>query len=171
MALPVPGHERVNRLCIPYTIFPVRNTHGLSMHILIFKTFSYKKKNMVFFQEKYVTHIMYKNVVGVIFLDVWHFFNKLYCMSCLLPIFILGQGKSRMVSISVCQASHPGSSLARSFCFRKVEFYQNVINLSPLGPTTGSQEAVHVLSCLCDNACERSLTTCRESTLYGILSR
>ena len=29
--------------------------------------------------------------------------------------------------------------------------------------TTGSQEAVHVLSCLCDNACKRSLAIWRKS--------
>ena len=62
-----------------------------------------------------------------------------------------------MVSVSVCQAGPPGSSPARSVCFTKVEFYQNVINLSPPVPTTGSAKAFHVLSCLCDNACKRPL--------------
>ena len=41
---------------------------------------------------------------------------------------IKGAGNSIMVSISVCQAGHPGSSLAQSACFRKEEFYQHVIN-------------------------------------------
>ena len=29
--------------------------------------------------------------------------------------------------------------------------------------TTGSTKAIHVLSCLCDNACKRSLAICRKS--------
>ena len=41
------------------------------------------------------------------------------------------RGNSIMVSVSICQAGRPGSSLSRSACFRKVEFYQNVMNLSP----------------------------------------
>ena len=39
----------------------------------------------------------------------------------------------------------------------KVEFYQNVVDLSPPVPITGSPKAVHMLSCLCDNACKISL--------------
>ena len=73
-----------------------------------------------------------------------------------------GRRNSKMVSVSVCQAGHPGSSLARSICFRKVEFYQHVIDLSPPVLTTGSTKAVHLLSCLCNNACKRSLAICRK---------
>ena len=65
-----------------------------------------------------------------------------------------------MVSVSVCQMDRPGSRPARSVCFRKVGFYQHVINLSPPVPTTGSAKAAHVL-CLCDNACKRSLAVVR----------
>ena len=73
-----------------------------------------------------------------------------------------GRGNSIVVSISVCQAGHPGSSPARSVCFRKVGFYHCVINLFPPVPMTGSKKAIHVL-CLCNNACKRSLAICRKS--------
>ena len=76
-----------------------------------------------------------------------------------------------MVSISVSQAVHPGSSPAQSVCYRKVEFYQNVIDSSPPVLTTGSLKAVHVLSCLCDNACKRSLAICRKSRASCPVSR
>ena len=52
------------------------------------------------------------------------------------------RGSSIMVSISVCYAGCPGSSLVRSASFRKVEFCQNVINLSPPLPPTGSPKVV-----------------------------
>ena len=68
-----------------------------------------------------------------------------------------------MVRVSVCQAGHPGSSPARSACFRKVGFYQNVIILSPPVPMTSSAKAVYVLSCLCDIACKRPLAVCPKS--------
>ena len=64
------------------------------------------------------------------------------------PTLLLGRGNSIMVSISVCRAGRPGSSPVWSTCFRKVGFYQNVINLSPPVPMTGSPKATH-LSCLC----------------------
>ena len=69
-----------------------------------------------------------------------------------------------MVSNSVCQVGCPGSSLVHSACFRKVRFYQNVMTLSPPVRTTCSRKAVHVLSCLSDNACKRSLAVCRRSS-------
>ena len=75
-----------------------------------------------------------------------------------------------MVSVSVCQVGRPVSNPARSVYFRKVGFYQNVINLSP-PPTSGLPKAVHVLSCLCDNACKRSLTICRKSRALCPISR
>ena len=37
-----------------------------------------------------------------------------------------GRENSIMASVSVCQADRPGSSPARSVCFRKAELYQNV---------------------------------------------
>ena len=43
-----------------------------------------------------------------------------------------------MVSVSSCQAGHPGSRPAQSAWFRKVEFYHNAINLFLPVPTTGS---------------------------------
>ena len=52
-------------------------------------------------------------------------------------------------SVSVCQTGCPGASPVRSTCFRKAVCYQNVMNLSPLMPTTGSPKSVHVLLCLC----------------------
>ena len=82
-----------------------------------------------------------------------------------------------MVSVSVCQGGHPDSCPARSTCLRKVEFYQGAIDMSPPVLTTGSTKAVHVLSCLCDNACKQSLAICRKSrallagfclSLYGL---
>ena len=82
-----------------------------------------------------------------------------------------GQGNSIMVSISVCQAGHPGSRPVHSVLFRKVVRCQNVMNLSPPVLTTGSPEAVHVLSCLCDNACKRSLAICRKSRALCPVSR
>ena len=63
-----------------------------------------------------------------------------------------------MVIISICQT---GSSLAQSICFRKVEFYQHIINLSPLVLRTGSPKTVHVFSCLCDNTYKRSCPVSR----------
>ena len=66
-----------------------------------------------------------------------------------------GRGNSTVVSVSVCQTGRPGSRPARSFCFRKVEFYQCAIDLFPPVPMTSSKKAVHVSSCLCDDACKR----------------
>ena len=68
-----------------------------------------------------------------------------------------------MVSVSVCQAARPGSSPALSACFRKERFCKYVINSFPPALMTGSQKAVHLLSCLCDNACKRSLAICCKS--------
>ena len=88
---------------------------------------------------------------------------------CLLNYFTvnwqekLGRGNIILVSVFVCHAGRPGSRPVQSVCFRKVKCFQNVINFSPPVPTTGSQKAVHVLSCLCDNACKRSLSICQKS--------
>ena len=85
-----------------------------------------------------------------------------------------GRGNSTVVSVSVCQAGHPGLHPARSACFRKVEFYQFAIELF----CADGWFNVHVLSCLCDNACKRSLAICCKSrascpvslclSLYGL---
>ena len=72
-----------------------------------------------------------------------------------------GRGNSTVVSVSVYQAGGPGSLLARSACYKKVRFYQCVIDSLPPVPTTGSKKAVHVFLCLCNNACKRSLAICR----------
>ena len=82
-----------------------------------------------------------------------------------------GRGNSTVVSVSLCQAGHPGSRPARSACFRKVEFYQAAIDLFPPMLTTGSTKAIHVSSCLCDNACKRSLAICRKSRASCPVSR
>ena len=82
-----------------------------------------------------------------------------------------GWGNTTVVSISVCQAGCTGSSLARSACFRKVEFKQGAIDLFPPMLTTGSTKAFHVLSCLCDNACKRSLAICHKSRALCPISR
>ena len=68
-----------------------------------------------------------------------------------------------MVSVSVCQAGCPGLNPALSICFGKVEFYQHVNDLSPQILMTVSPKAVHVLLCLRDNACKRSLAICWKS--------
>ena len=82
-----------------------------------------------------------------------------------------GWGYGIMVSVSVCQVGHPGSNPVCSARFRRVRFYQNDINLSPPVQTTGSPKAVHVLSCLCDNACKGSLAICHKSRASCPISR
>ena len=62
-----------------------------------------------------------------------------------------GQENSILVSVSVFQVRHPGSSPIHSVCFRNVKFYRHVIKLSPPVPTTGLP--CQLLSCLCYNAC------------------
>ena len=54
-----------------------------------------------------------------------------------------------MVSVSVCEVGHPGSSLVRSACYRKVRFYQHVIDFSPPVLMTGSPKAVHMCYHVC----------------------
>ena len=46
---------------------------------------------------------------------------------------------------------------------RKVELYYCAIDPPPPVPGTGSKKTVHVLLCLCNNACKRSLAKCRKS--------
>ena len=82
-----------------------------------------------------------------------------------------GRGNGTVVSVSVCQAGGPGSLPAQySACHRKVEFYHCVIDSPPPVPTTGSKQAVHV-SCLCNDACKRSLAICRKSRASCSVSR
>ena len=100
--------------------------------------------------------------------------TKLYIYNhqCLATLYTLwGWGNSIMVNFFVCQAGRPGSSPAQSICFRKVEFFQSVINLSPPVSTTGSPKPIHVLSCLCDTACKRSLVICRKNWASCPVSR
>ena len=54
---------------------------------------------------------------------------------------------------------------------RKVEFCYCVIDSLPPVPTTGSKKAVHVLLCLCNNACKKSLAICRKSRALCPVSR
>ena len=76
-------------------------------------------------------------------------------------LWYLGGGEiaQLLASLSVRPAIHV-RALARSAYFRIVEFYQGAIDLFPPVLMTGSTKAVHVLSCLCDNACKRSLAIC-----------
>ena len=83
-----------------------------------------------------------------------------------------GWGNSIMVSVSVCAADHPSSSPARSVCFsQKGGDLPDVINLFPPQLGTGSPKTAHVLSCICDNACKRSLAICRKSRASCPFSR
>ena len=54
---------------------------------------------------------------------------------------------------------------------RKAELYHCAIDSLPPVPTTGSKKAVHVLLCLCNNACKRSLAICRKSRALCPVSR
>ena len=85
--------------------------------------------------------------------------------------FYWGRGNSAVVSVSVYQAGGPGSLPARSACFRKVEFCHCVIDSLPPVLMTGSKKAVHVLLCLCNNACKRFLAICRKSRALCPVSR
>ena len=76
---------------------------------------------------------------------------------------IRGRGNSTVVRVSVYQAGDLGSRPPRTACYRKVELYHCVIDSLPPVLTTGSKKAVHVLLCLCNNACKRSLAICRKS--------
>ena len=82
-----------------------------------------------------------------------------------------GRGNRTFISVSVYQTGDLGSRTARSTCHRKVEFYQCVIDLVPPVLTTGSTKAVHVLLCLCNNACKRSLAIGRKSRASCPVSR
>ena len=79
-----------------------------------------------------------------------------------------GEIAQSLASLSV---KRPSSRPARSACHRKVRFYHCVIDLLPPVPTTGSKKAVHVLLCLCNNACKRSLAICRTSRALCSVSR
>ena len=76
-----------------------------------------------------------------------------------------------VISVSVYQAGDPGSRPARSACISRVEFYHCVIHSFPPVPATGSKKAVHVLLCLCNSACKRSLAICRKSRALCPVSR
>ena len=89
----------------------------------------------------------------------------------MLCVTIEGRGNGTVVSVSVYQAGDPGSRPARSACHRKVEFYHCVIHSFPPVLTTGSKKAAHVLLCLCNNACKRSLAICRKSGALCLVSR
>ena len=110
-------------------------------------------------------YIWGRNINGFSQLKMFHIYSPPR------SLFWPGWGNSIMVSIFVCQAGLPGSNLARSVWYRKVKIYQPVINLSPPVPTTGSQKAVHVLSCLCDNACKRYLAISHTSRASYPISR
>ena len=81
------------------------------------------------------------------------------------------QGNSTVPSVSVCQAGGPVLQPARSACFRNVRFYHCVIDSFPPVPMTASKKAIHVLLCLCNNACKRSLAICCNSRALCPVSR
>ena len=58
-----------------------------------------------------------------------------------------------------------------SACFRKVRFYHCVTDSFPPAPTTASKRAVHVLLCLCNNACKISLAIYRKNWALCPVSR
>ena len=94
-------------------------------------------------------------------------------LNMVLPVdrCLWGRGNSTVVSVSVYQAGGPGLLPARSACHRKVEFYHCIIDSLPPVLTTGSKKAVHVLLCLCNNACKSSLAICRKSRALCPVSR
>ena len=59
----------------------------------------------------------------------------------------------------------------RSACIRRVEFFHCFVDSFPPVSTTGSKKAVHVLLCLCNNACKRSLAICRKRRASCPVSR
>ena len=89
------------------------------------------------------------------------FYNSTYLSSDVTKCYIYyqygGRENSTVVSVSVYQAGGLGSLPSRSACHRKVEFYHT--------------KAVHVLLCLCNNACKRSLAICRKSRALCPVSR
>ena len=64
----------------------------------------------------------------------------------------------------------PGSGPAQSICFRKVEFYQHVINFFHQCCWLVYQRPCHVLSCLCGNARKRTLAICCKSRALRSIS-
>ena len=90
---------------------------------------------------------------------------------CIQGCIHVGWGNSTVVSVSVYQAGDPGSRSPQSACHRKVEFYHCVIDSLPPVLATGSKKAIHVLLCLCNNACKRSLVICRKSRALCPVSR
>ena len=78
--------------------------------------------------------------------------------------------RRRLASLSAKRAARVRFPL-NPLVFRKVEFYHCVIHSFPPVPTTGSKKAVHVLLCLCNNACKRSLVICRKSRALCPVSR
>ena len=70
-----------------------------------------------------------------------------------------------MVSVFACEADRPGSSPARSVFISQTR--GDLPACYKLVPT----KMVHVLSCLCDNACKRYLDICRKNTALCPVSR
>ena len=69
------------------------------------------------------------------------------------------------------KAGCPYSNPARYVCHRKVEIYQHVINLFLPVLMTGSTKVVHVLSCLCGDACKRPLAIYHKSGAFYSVNR
>ena len=157
-----------------YNLFKIHLTYGsvsysfLNMrYILNFGTcsisclhISHKLLSNILFTKSMLTFCSSKKTVNQC---LWNPFYICWPMLC--------RGSSTVLSISVCQGGHPVSRPARSACYRKVRFYHCVIESFPPVPTTGSKKAVHVLLCLCNNACKRSLAICRNSRASCPVSR
>ena len=58
--------------------------------------------------------------------------------------FSQGWGNSIMVSLSICEVDRPGSSLAQSVCYRKVEIYQHIPTSANNWFTKGRSMFYHV---------------------------
>ena len=123
-----------------------------------------KKDNSVHFYKYICVFFSHLRLYDIIYIFICnHIVN--------ITIGIVGRGNSTVVRVSVNQAGDPSSRPPRSVCVRKVEFYHCAIDLLPPVPTTGSKKAVHVILCLCNNACKRSLAICRKSRALCPVSR
>ena len=117
------------------------------------------------------------SIYGIYTSEIWHLTSwKEWAKLEFFPFqslsnWLWGRGNSIVVSVSVYQAGDPGSRPLRAACHTKVRFYHCVIDSFTPVPTTGSKKAVHVLLCLCNNACKRSLAICRKSRASCPVSR
>ena len=88
------------------------------------------------------------------------------CNKYHMNLFSCAMQSEVFVILPVC--NHPS---CLSVCFRKVELYQHAIDLSHQCLRLVQQRPCHVLPCLFENACERSLSICRKSRTSCPVSR